>query len=113
MLNSVQIIGNLVKDPEFSTVGTDKSFCKMRIAVDRRKDETANFFNVVTWAQNAEFARDYLTKGRRVLVEGRLQERTWTTTDGANRSVVEIVAERVSPLDKPVKADETPEVCED
>src|SRR5205823_3498076 len=86
------------------------------IAVDRfTKDESGNyetdFFNVVAWRRSAEFAANYLTKGRLVSVDGRLQTRSWVAQDGTKRSVVEIVADNIQGLDR--KGDAAPAAAQD
>ena len=109
-MNATQQIGRLTKDPESRNTTTGKQVVSFSIAVDDpyNKDHT-NFFNVQTWGKQAEFCGKYLTKGRLVSVEGRLNHRKYTTNDGANRDCVEIVAERVQGLDRPKDDDKTNE----
>lgn len=76
-----------------------------RVAVSRRYKNAqgghdADFFTVVAWRQTAEFVKKYVTKGRKVAVEGTMQSRQYTTTDGVNRTVWEIIADNVETLDK-------------
>ena len=101
-INRVVLVGNLTKDPELkSTSGS--SLCKLRIAVNtRRKDETGqwvdkpNYFDVAVWGNQAESCAQYLSKGRPVGIDGRLEWREWEATDGSGkRQAVEIVAESV------------------
>jgi single-strand DNA-binding protein len=66
-----------------------------RVAVSGRREQEASFFTVVVWRDQAEHAAQSLAKGSRVVVVGRLQQRTWTAEDGSARSVVEIVAEEL------------------
>ena len=106
MLNRVVLIGRLTRDPELRSTNTGKSVCDFSIAVDKRikptdGSPTADFFRVSAWGQTAEFVNNYVHKGRLVAVEGRLQSRKYTTTDGQNREVVEIVADSVQALDRP------------
>jgi single-strand DNA-binding protein len=68
-----------------------------RVAVSARKDQEASFFTVIVWRDQAEHAAESLTKGSRVVVVGRLQQRAWTAEDGSARSTVEVVAEEPGP----------------
>jgi single-strand DNA-binding protein len=102
-INRVVLVGNLTKDPELRTTGGGTSVCKLRIAVNtRRKDETGqwvdkpNYFDVTVWGNQAESCAQYLSKGRPVGVDGRLEWREWEATDGSGkRQAVEVVAESV------------------
>ncbi len=105
-LNRVVLIGRLVRDPELRTTTTGKQVCDFSIAVDKRikptdGSPTADFFRVNAWGNTAEFVANYLTKGRLVAVDGRLQARKYTDKEGANREIVEIVADNVQGLDRP------------
>ncbi|MBS1717336.1 MAG: single-stranded DNA-binding protein [Armatimonadetes bacterium] len=100
------LIGRLVRDPELRTTSGGKSVTDFSIAVRKRikpqdGSPDADFFRVTAWGQTAEFVSNYLNKGRLVVVEGRLQSRKYTTSDGQNREVVEIVADNVDALDRP------------
>jgi single-strand DNA-binding protein len=68
-----------------------------RVAVSGRREQEASFFTVVVWRDQAEHAAQSLTRGSRVVVVGRLQQRAWTAEDGSARSVVEVVAEELGP----------------
>ena len=68
-----------------------------RVAVSGRREQEASFFTVVVWRNQAEHAAQSLSKGSRVVIVGRLQQRTWTAEDGSARSLVEVVAEEVGP----------------
>jgi single-strand DNA-binding protein len=68
-----------------------------RVAVSGRRDQEASFFTVIVWRDQAEHAVQSLTKGSRVVVIGRLQQRAWTAEDGSPRSVVEVVADELGP----------------
>jgi single-strand DNA-binding protein len=68
-----------------------------RVAVSGRREQEASFFTVVVWRNQAEHAAESLAKGSRVVVRGRLQQRSWTAEDGSARSVVEVVAEELGP----------------
>ena len=106
MLNVVALVGRMVADPELKYTPSGVAVCSFRIAVTRAfKSESgereADFIDVVAWRQRAEFAANYLTKGRLVSVNGRLQQRSWVQPDGQKRSKIEIVAENLDGLDRP------------
>jgi single-strand DNA-binding protein len=102
-INRVVLVGNLTKDPELKSTSGGTSVCKLRLAVNtRRKDETGqwvdkpNYFDVTVWGNQAESCAQYLSKGRPVGVDGRLEWREWEATDGSGkRQAVEVVAESV------------------
>jgi single-strand DNA-binding protein len=102
-INRVVLVGNLTKDPELKSTSGGTSLCKLRIAVNtRRKDETGqwvdkpNYFDVTVWGNQAESCAQYLSKGRPVGIDGRLEWREWDATDGSGkRQAVEVVAESV------------------
>lgn len=104
-MNRVILIGRLVRDPEMRSTTTGKSVASFSIAVDRRikgqDGKDADFFRVSAWGQTAEFVSNYLTKGRLVAVDGRLQQRNYTDKDGNNRESIEVVADNVQGLDRP------------
>ncbi len=106
MLNVVALVGRMVADPELKYTPSGVAVCTLRIAVDRRfKNESgereSDFFDVVAWRQAAEFAANYLSKGRLVSVSGRLQQRSWVQQDGQKRYKIEIVADELQGLDRP------------
>ena len=105
MINRVILVGRLTRDPELRTTTTGKQVANFGIAVQKRfkpqDGPDADFFNISCWGQTAEFAANYLTKGRLVAVDGRLQSRKYTAQDGSNREVVEVVADTVQGLDRP------------
>jgi single-strand DNA-binding protein len=101
-INSVIIVGNLIKDPTFRTTTTGVPVANFTIASNRKfKDnsglikEDVCFIGVVAWYKLAESCYENLRKGSAVLVEGELQSRSWKTEDGFNRSTVEIKARRI------------------
>ncbi len=105
MLNRVVLVGRLTRDPEMKYTPSGVAVTQMGIAVDRiTKNESGekevDFFNLVAWRQSAEFAANYLTKGRLISVDGRLQARQWVAPDGAKRSAVEIVVDNINALDR-------------
>ena len=101
MINRVVLTGRLTRDPELKTTPTGKSVVDFSIAVDRRVKGETDFFRVTAWGATAEFVSNYITKGRLVGVDGRLQSRKYTANDGTNREVVEVIADNVNALDRP------------
>ena len=91
------IVGNLTDDPEVRYTESGIAKAMFRVAVSGRQDQEASFFTVVVWRDQAEHAAQSLSKGSRIVVMGRLQQRAWTTADGSARSVVEVVAEELGP----------------
>lgn len=105
-LNRVTLVGRLTHDPELRHTTNGKQVVNFNIAVSKRIKPTdgspdADFFTIVAWGQTAEYVSNYLNKGRLISVDGRLQSRKYTTQDGANREVVEIIAENIQGLDRP------------
>jgi single-strand DNA-binding protein len=103
-LNIVAITGRLAADPELHSTGNGTDVTTLRIAVGRMKRQVeqradADFVDVVVWGEQAKYAGRYLAKGRRVAIKGRLQQRTWTTPEGAKRSRLQVVADQVQFLD--------------
>ena len=107
MLNRVILIGRLTRDPELRTTNTGKSVVSFSIAVNKlRKPQDPNqpdadFFRVTAWERTADYVSNYLSKGRLVAVEGRLETRKFVDNSGANREVTEIIADNVQGLDRP------------
>ncbi len=102
-INQVIIMGRLTRDPEMRTTTTGKSIASFSLAVDRGgQDDQADFFDVTAWEKLAELVTQYLSKGRRCLVQGRLRQDSWDDKDtGKKRTKVEIVATDVTFLDGP------------
>lgn len=101
-INRVVLVGRLTRDPELRNTTTGKQVVNFGLAVDDPfNKEHTNFFNVSAWGSSADFVAKYLTKGRLVAVDGRLNQRKYTTQDGQERNVVEVVADRVQGLDRP------------
>ena len=101
-INRVVLVGNLTRDPEIRQTPSGTSVCSLRIAVNsRRRDEGGqwtdkpNYFSVSVFGNQAESCAQYLSKGRPVAIDGRLDWREWQTQDGQKREAVEIVAESV------------------
>ena len=92
---AVSFAGNLTDDPEVRHTESGIARAVFRVAVSGRREQEASFFTVIVWRDQAEHAAQSLTKGSRVVVLGRLQQRTWTAEDGSARSTVEVVAEEL------------------
>jgi len=103
--NNITISGNITRDPEMRYTPSGISKVTFGVAVNRswrnqqsqEWEEQTSFFNVVAWRQLAENASASLTKGSRVVVSGRLEQRSWETDQGEKRSIVEIVADDIAP----------------
>ncbi len=106
-LNKVMIIGRLTRDPELRTTPGGASVCQLGVATNYvynnqqtgQKVEQVEYHNIVMWRKLAEIAAQYLKKGRRVYIEGRLQTRTWDSKDGQKKNRTEIVADNMIMLD--------------
>ncbi|HEX7143969.1 MAG TPA: single-stranded DNA-binding protein [Gaiellaceae bacterium] len=101
-INRVVLVGNLTKDPELRHTPSGTAVCKLRIAVNtRQKDpqgnwgDKPNYFDVTVWGNQGESCAQYLSKGRPVGVDGRLDWREWDAQDGTKRQAVEIIADTV------------------
>ncbi len=101
-LNKVMIIGNLTRDPELKQIPSGQSVCSFGVATSRNwkdasgnKQEATEFHNVVAWGKLAEICGQYLVKGKKVYVDGRLQTRDWEGQDGVKRYRTEIVCENM------------------
>jgi single-strand DNA-binding protein len=105
-INRVVLTGNLTADPELRTLPSGTSLCRLRLACSaRRKDtlsgdwvEQPNFFDVTVFGAQGDNAARYLSKGRPIAVDGRLQWREWETTDATKRQAVEIIADTIAYL---------------
>ena len=102
MLNKCMIIGNLGADPEMRYTANGNAVTTFRVATSRsyngndgERHEETEWFSVVTWNRLAETCAQYLTKGRQVYVEGRMQTRSWDGQDGVKRYRTELIAEEV------------------
>jgi single-strand DNA-binding protein len=101
-INRVIITGNLTRDPELRSTSGGTSVCELRVAVNSsRKDESGNwvdkpnYFNVKVWGAQGENCATYLSKGRPVAIDGRLDWREWEDQNGNKRQTIDIVADRV------------------
>jgi single-strand DNA-binding protein len=93
----VSFAGNLTDQPEVRYTEGGIARAMFRVAVSGRREQEPSFFTVIVWRDQAKHAAESLSKGSRVVVVGRLQQRTWTTEDGSARSTVEVVAEELGP----------------
>ncbi|OGL22657.1 hypothetical protein A2707_05080 [Candidatus Saccharibacteria bacterium RIFCSPHIGHO2_01_FULL_45_15] len=102
-INQVILMGRLTRDPEVRTTTTGKTITSFSIAVDRGgQEDAADFFDVTAWEKLGELVSQYLSKGRRCLVQGRLRQDSWDDKEtGKKRSKVEVVATDVTFLDGP------------
>ena len=102
-INRVVLVGNLTRDPELRHTPSGMAVCSLRIAVNtRRKDSTSgqwtekpNYFDITVWGNQGESCAQYLSKGRPVGVDGRLDWREWEAQDGSKRQAVDIIADAV------------------
>jgi single-strand DNA-binding protein len=102
--NNITLVGNLTRDPELRFTPSGQPLAQFGMAVNRRWQnrqgewqEDTSFFNVVVWGDHGENASDSLGKGDRVIVTGRLDQRSWETEQGEKRSVIEVIADEVGP----------------
>jgi single-strand DNA-binding protein len=107
MLNKAMIIGNITRDPEVRTTPSGQAVASFSVATNfmwtdqsGQKQKKAEFHNIVAWRKLAEICGQYLKKGAKVYVEGRLQTREWTGQDGVKRYRTEIVADTMQMLDR-------------
>ena len=98
MINKAIIMGRLTRDPELRHTGSGTPVCSFTVAVDNGYAENrhADFINCVAWNKTAEFVSKYFTKGRMIIVIGRIATRTWEGQDGKKNYVTEVVANEVS-----------------
>ena len=103
--NSVTLVGNITRDPELRFTPSGQATASFGLAVNRRWQdrqsgewqEATSFFDVVCWREMAENVSESLTRGARVVVTGRLEQRSWENQEGERRSKVEVVADDVAP----------------
>lgn len=107
-LNRVMIIGNMTRDPELKTLTSGQAVASFGVATNRvyndknnQRQEEVEFHNIVAWGKLAEICSQYLGRGRKVYVEGRLRTREWEGQDGLKRKSTEIIADNVIMLDRP------------
>ena len=103
--NTITIAGNITRDPELKFLNSGQASVKLSVAVNRRWqnrqtqewEEATSFFDVVCWREMAENVSESITRGARVMVAGRLEQRSWETQEGDRRSKVEVVADEIGP----------------
>src|SRR4051812_49466330 len=108
-INRVIITGNLTADPELRSLPSGTSLCKLRVACNtRRKDNSTNewvdkpnYFDVTVWGAQGENCARYLSKGRPVAIDGRLEWREWESPEGQKRQAIDIIADTVQFLSSP------------
>ena len=102
-INRVVLVGNLTRDPELRHTPSGTAVCSLRIAVNSRQKNSAtgewgekpNYFDVTVWDKQGENCAQYLSKGRPVAIDGRLDWREWEAQDGTKRQAVQIIADNV------------------
>ncbi len=106
-LNRAMIIGNVTREPELRTTTSGQNVCSFGIATNQtwtdaqgQKQQRAEYHNIVAWGKLAEICGQYVGKGRKVYIEGRLQTREWETPDAQKRQRTEIVADNMILLDR-------------
>lgn len=106
-LNRAMIIGNLTRDPETRTTPTGQTVCNFSVATSTswvnaqgQKQERTEYHPIVAWGKLAEICQQYLGKGKKIYIEGRLQTREWEAQDGSKKQRTEIVAENMIMLDR-------------
>jgi single-strand DNA-binding protein len=103
--NSVTLVGNITREPELRFTASGQATATFGLAVNRvwndrqsnERKEAVSFFDIVCWREMAENASESLSKGARVLVTGRLEQRSWETPEGEKRSKIEVVADEIGP----------------
>jgi single-strand DNA-binding protein len=106
LFNRIVLIGRLTRDPEVRTTTTGKNYATFSIAVEKGRkptdpnEPTADFFNVKVWGHNSEYVSNYITKGRLVAVDGRIESRKYTDKEGIQREIWEVTADNVKGLDR-------------
>jgi len=99
-MNKYIALGNLTRDPKFREVKGDNKVCDFAIAINNKVNNSVFYIDIETWNSVAENCNRFLSKGRKVLVEGRLASSSWKTKEGENRTRTYCVAEKVTFLDK-------------
>lgn len=104
-VNRVVLTGRLTADPEVRTTNSGRNFVTFNLAVQKARkvqdgESAADFFKIMAWGASAKYVEDYLTKGRLIACDGKLQTRRWQDQNGVNRESVEIVVDNVNALDR-------------
>lgn len=111
-MNKIILLGRLVREPEVRYTQTGKAVCQFTLAIDRpyvNQDgqKEADFIPVVLWGKQGETAGNTISKGQRVLVEGRLQVRSYEAKDGSTRTIAEVIADRFEYIEKKASVNAT------
>lgn len=106
-LNRATLIGNVTRDPELRTTGTGQSVATFSVATNMQwtdaqgqKQSRPEYHNIVAWGKLADICKQYLVKGKKIFLEGRIQTREWEAQDGTKKRTTEIVAENMIMLDR-------------
>ena len=115
MINKAILMGRLTRDPELRYTGSGTPVCNFSIAINTgsRENQTTDYINCVAWNKTAEFVEKYFTKGRMIIVVGRIQTRTWEGQDGKKNYATEVVASEVSFGESKRSADTSEEITAD
>ena len=120
MLNKIMLLGRLVADPDFRYTQNGKAVAQFTLAVDRpvagsNGKKEADFIPVILWGKIAEAAANYTYKGQRLLVEGRLQIRSYEAKDGSRRWVTEVIGNSIEFIEKKASSldDVVPQVVDE
>lgn len=112
--NQVILTGRLTRDPELRSTPSGQSVASLSIASNRsrigqdgEKIDEVQYFDIVVWAKQAEFVGQYLSKGRKIMVAGRLQNRSWEAQDGTKRYKTEVIAQEINFMDSKGASGET------
>lgn len=114
-MNSITLVGRLVRDVEMRTTSTGKNYCTFTIAVNKRikptdpNERDADFFNCKAWGKTADYASGYLAKGSLVSITGSIGSRKYTDKEGVNREVWEVNADQVNGLDRKATGEAKPQ----
>src|SRR5665213_2413924 len=103
--NAITLVGNVTKDPELRFTPTGQATLTFGLAVNRRWqnrqtqewEEQTSFFDIVCWREMAENVGESITRGSRIIVSGRLEQRSWETQDGEKRTRIEVIADELGP----------------
>lgn len=99
-MNQVFLLGRTTKEPDFQYTSSGKAVAKFSLAVNRNmKKEETDFFRVIIWGKTAEYVANYLGKGKKVLIQGRIENRSYETDSGEKKYITEIVGENVEILE--------------
>lgn len=112
-LNRIVLIGRLTQDPDIRYTVEGVPFVRFSLAVDRWRNKGTDFINITAWRKLAEICSQYLKKGRLILIEGRIQVRSYDDQEGKKKWVTEVLAQEMKILDKSVKSAFNEEIKEE